>query len=159
MRDAQPNLRSRNRLAAHQPAVADACSAGKFYPLAVPPLVEREALDALAERQIFAQADDIERHLAAKIENQFGRLYLIVARPVGFAFAVKSRCAAKSALVVFAAHVAGADFCALRQVFGKCRVEKAAEFAQRLHVRVRESCPRRSGGRLSSNDAPRPTEE
>ena len=110
LRDAQSDFAGRYEIAANQAAAADAGARSKLHPLTVFPLVERERLDALAERQKFKEADDVKGFRPTQIKNLFRRRYIVVGAPVFYT--LSSEHVFGGVMPVIAAHVAGADFCA-----------------------------------------------
>ena len=70
--DAQADFAGRDRLDAHQTAIADARAGTELGPLPVLPLIQREGIYALAQRKIFTEADDVEGGGLARSKTNSG---------------------------------------------------------------------------------------
>src|SRR6266852_451451 len=86
--DAQADFIGSDGFAAHQTAIADAGPSGKLTPLPVLPLIESEGFDALAQGEIFAEANDVERDGLAQFQNKFRSGDAVIGGPVSVAAAI-----------------------------------------------------------------------
>src|ERR1039458_1771627 len=87
--NAQAQLGGRKISTTHEAVVANAGAGGELDPLPILPGVEGKGLEALAERQILAQADDVKGHQLAKVKDQVGGGHVVIGGPVGIALVVE----------------------------------------------------------------------
>src|ERR1039458_2810769 len=130
--NAQAHLGGRKISTPHEAVVANAGASGELDPLSVLPGVEGKGLDALAERQILAQADDVKGHRLAQVEDQVGGGHVVIGGPVGIALVVEHIAGRK--LFGVTADVAGGEPGATSEIVGEGGVEDAPEFTQGLNV-------------------------
>src|ERR1019366_2584502 len=107
-----------------------------FPPLAIPPRVECPGVDALAELDWLAQADNAKLSGLAKVEGELGILHAVISGPVSPELGLANQSIGGGIGLGVAAHIAGGGFHPQRQVILEDCLDTLAKASERGGIRL-----------------------